>query len=173
MKQKIKQLVEKCITADGMVETAIKGVSLFKITQAMPCAPALYAPTVVVILNGRKEAILDGHRYIYDNSQYMCCTVSLPVEAGTPEASPEEPLLGVYISLDTQVMTELAIEMESVTGAIKQPKTSSQPQSLSLANWDDAFADALLRLLQLDGTMDAVEEEMFFFSKLRDHRDYY
>ncbi|WP_372943219.1 AraC family transcriptional regulator N-terminal domain-containing protein [Shewanella sp.] len=155
MKQKIKQLVEKRITADGMVETAIKGVSLFKITQAMPCAPALYEPTVVVILNGRKEAILDGHRYIYDNSQYMCCTVSLPVEAGTPEASPEEPLLGVYISLDTQVMTELAIEMESVTGAIKQPKTSSQPQSLSLANWDDAFADALLRLLQLDGTMDA------------------
>lgn len=155
MKQKIKQLVEKRITADGMVETAIKGVSLFKITQAMPCAPALYEPTVVVILNGHKEAILDGHRYIYDNSQYMCCTVSLPVEAGTPEASPEEPLLGVYISLDTQVMTELAIEMESVTGAIKQPKTSSQPQSLSLANWDDAFADALLRLLQLDGTMDA------------------
>jgi AraC-like DNA-binding protein len=155
MKQKIKQLVEKRITADGMVDTAIKGVSLFKITQAMPCAPALYEPTVVVILNGRKEAILDGHRYIYDNSQYMCCTVSLPVEAGTPEASPEEPLLGVYISLDTQVMTELAIEMESVTGAIKQPKTSSQPQSLSLANWDDAFADALLRLLQLDGTMDA------------------
>nr|WP_303648402.1 AraC family transcriptional regulator [Shewanella metallivivens] len=155
MKQKIKQLVEQRITADGMVDTAIKGVSLFKITQAMPCAPALYEPTVVVILNGRKEAILDGHRYIYDNSQYMCCTVSLPVEAGTPEASPEEPLLGVYISLDTQVMTELAIEMESVTGAIKQPKTSSQPQSLSLANWDDAFADALLRLLQLDGTMDA------------------
>ncbi len=155
MKQKIKQLVEKRITADGMVDTAIKGVSLFKITQAMPCAPALYEPTVVVILNGRKEAILDGHRYIYDNSQYMCCTVSLPVEAGTPEASTEEPLLGVYISLDTQVMTELAIEMESVTGAIKQTKTSSQPQSLSLANWDDAFADALLRLLQLDGTMDA------------------
>ncbi|WP_418358203.1 AraC family transcriptional regulator [Shewanella basaltis] len=155
MKQKIKQLVEKRITADGMVDTAIKGVSLFKITQAMPCAPALYEPTVVVILNGRKEAILDGHRYIYDNSQYMCCTVSLPVEAGTPEASTEEPLLGVYISLDTQVMTELAIEMESVTGAIKQTKTSSQPQSLSLANWDDAFADALLRLLQLDGSMDA------------------
>ena len=155
IKQKIKQLVEKRISADGMIETAIKGVSLFKITQAMPCAPALYEPTVVVILNGRKEAILDGDRYIYDNSQYMCCTVSLPVEAGTPEASPEEPLLGVYISLDTQVMTELAIEMESVTGGIKQPKSSSQPQGLSLANWDDNFADALLRLLQLDGSMDA------------------
>ncbi|GGP69143.1 MULTISPECIES: AraC family transcriptional regulator [Shewanella] len=155
IKQKIKQLVEQRISADGIVETAIKGVSLFKITQAMPCAPAVYEPTVVVILNGRKEAILDGDRYIYDNSQYMCCTVSLPVEAGTPEASPEEPLLGVYISLDTKVMTELAIEMESATGAIKQPKSSSQPQGLSLANWDDTFADALLRLLQLDGSMDA------------------
>ncbi|WP_117232688.1 AraC family transcriptional regulator [Vibrio maerlii] len=149
MKQKIKQLVESRITEDGMIESGIKGVSLFRVTHSIPCAPAVYEPTVVVILSGKKEAILDGNHYVYDNSQYMCCTVSLPVEAGTPEASPEDPLLGVYISLDTKVMTELAIEMESTTGAIKLPKSSSQPPGMSLANWDDAFSDALLRLLQL------------------------
>ncbi|BFM11119.1 AraC family transcriptional regulator [Simiduia litorea] len=155
IKHEIKQMVEKRIVNDGMVETGIKGVSLFKVTHAIPCAPAVYEPTVIVILSGRKEAILDGDRYIYDNSQYLCCTVSLPVEAGTPEASLEEPLLGVYISLDIKVMTELAIEMASAKGLIKQPKSSSQPQGLSLANWDDAFADALFRLLQLESTMDA------------------
>ncbi|MCL1157095.1 AraC family transcriptional regulator [Shewanella inventionis] len=155
MRQKIKQLVEKRITGEGMIETSIKGVSLFRVTQAIPCSPAVYDPTIIVILNGKKEAILEGERYIYDNSQYMCCTVSLPVESGTPEASVDEPLLGVYISLNTKVMTELAIEMENTIGTIKQPKSSTQPQGLSLANWDDAFADALLRLLQLDGTSDA------------------
>ncbi|GEA58828.1 AraC family transcriptional regulator [Vibrio comitans] len=149
MKQRIKQLVESRITEDGMVETGIKGVSLFRVTHSMPCAPAVYEPTVVVILSGKKEAILDGDHYIYDNSHYLCCTVSLPVEAGTPEASPEDPLLGVYISLDTKVMTELAIEMESTARAIKLPKSSSQPPGMSLANWDSTFSDALLRLLQL------------------------
>lgn len=149
MKQQIKQLVESRIAEDGMVETGIKGVSLFRVTHSIPCAPAVYEPAVIVILSGKKEAILDGDYYTYDNNQYLCCTVSLPVEAGTPEASPEDPLLGVYIYLDTKVMTELAIEMESATGAIKLPRSSSQPPGMSLADWDDTFADALLRLLQL------------------------
>ena len=149
MKQRIRQIVESRIAEDGMFETGIKGVSLFRVTHSIPCAPAVYEPTVVVILSGKKEAIFDGEHYLYDNSQYMCCTVTLPVEAGTPEASPEDPLLGVYISLDTKVMTELAIEMESATGSIKRPKDSSQPPGMTLANWDDNFSDALLRLLQL------------------------
>ncbi|MDP5252924.1 MULTISPECIES: AraC family transcriptional regulator [unclassified Vibrio] len=149
MKKRIKHLVERLITDDGMFETGIKGVSLFRVTHAIPCAPAVYEPAVVVILNGKKEAILDGEHYLYDNRQYMCCTISLPVEAGTPQASPDDPLLGVYISLDTQVMTELAIEMESTAGALKRPKSGSQPPGMALANWDDTFSDALLRLLQL------------------------
>lgn len=50
------------------------------------------------------------------------------MEAGTPLASPDNPLLGVSISLDTRVMTELAIEMESATGAIRKPKSGELPQ---------------------------------------------
>ncbi|GAD01345.1 AraC family transcriptional regulator [Agarivorans albus] len=146
-RQEIKQLIESRISDEGMVETGVKGVHLFKVTTAIPCAPAVYEPTVVVIVSGKKEAIIEGHHYVYDSSQYLCCTMSMPVEAGTPEASPEEPLLGVYISLDTKVMTELAIEMESSATVIKHPKNSAQ--GLSLANWDDNFSDALLRLLQL------------------------
>lgn len=148
-KQQIKRLIENTISEDGMVETGVKGVQLFRVTESISCAPAIYEPTVIAILNGTKEAILDGKSYVYDNSQYMCCSMSMPVEAGTPKASPENPLLGVYISLDTKVMTELAIEMESATGAIRKPKSGPLPQGFALARWDDAFTDALLRLLQL------------------------
>ncbi|TKG33147.1 AraC family transcriptional regulator [Vibrio breoganii] len=149
LKQKIKELIESRISEDGMFETGIKGVRLFRVTDAIPCAPAVYEPTVIVIVSGKKEALLEGNRYVYDSNQYLCCTVSMPVEAGTPEASKDDPLLGVYISLDTKVMTELAMEMESTTGAIKLPKSSSLPQGLSLSHWDDTFSDSLLRLLQL------------------------
>ena len=110
-----------------MVETGVKGVQLFRVTDPIPCAPAVYEPTVVAIVNGAKEAILDGKTYVYNSSQYMCCAMSMPVEAGTPTASPDNPLLGVYISLDTRVMTELAIEMESAAGAIRKPKGGPPP----------------------------------------------
>ncbi len=149
LKQKIKHLVETQVPTDGMFETGIKGVRLFRVSNSVECAPAVYEPTVVAIVSGSKEAILDGEHLVYGSDQYLCCTMSMPVEAGTPNASPEDPLLGVYISLDTKVMTELAIEMENASGAIKQPRKNEQPQGLSLAPWDDNFSDALYRLLQL------------------------
>ena len=148
-KQQIKQLIENRVSRDGMVETGVKGVQLFRVTESVRCAPAVYEPSVVAIVSGTKEAILDGKRHIYDSSQYLCCTLSMPVEAGTPAASPDNPLLGVYISLDTRVMTELAIEMESAVGAIRKPTGGPLPQGLALAHWDEPFADALFRLLQL------------------------
>lgn len=148
-KQQIKQIIENKITEDGMMETGIKGVQLFRVSSSLLCAPAVYKPTVVAIVSGTKEAILDGKSYVYDSNQYMCCTVPMPVEAGTPSASLDNPLLGVYISLDTKVMTELAIQMENASGPIRKPNGGPLPQGLSLAHWDDTFTEALLRLLQL------------------------
>jgi AraC-like DNA-binding protein len=148
-KEQIRQLIEARVTEDGMVDTGVKGVQLFRVTESVRCAPAVYEPTLVAIVSGAKEAILDGKSYVYDSSQYMCCAMSMPVEAGTPAASPDNPLLGVQIALDTRVMTELAIEMESAAGAIRKPKSGPLPQGFALAHWDDAFTEALLRLVQL------------------------
>lgn len=148
-KEQIKQLIEHRVSEDGMMETGVKGVQLFRMTQSLRCAPAVYEPTVIAIVNGAKEAILDGQKLVYDRNQYMCCAMSMPVEAGAPTASPDNPLLGVYISLDTRVMTELAIEMESTAGAIRKLKSGPLPKGVSLASWDDTFTDSLLRLLQL------------------------
>lgn len=148
-KQQIKQLVAERVSKDSMQETGIKGVNLFRVTEPLPCTPAVYEPSVIVIVNGAKEAILDGKRFVYGADQYMCCTMSMPVEAGTPLASPEDPLLGVSISLEARVMTGLAMEMENATGAVRKGNSGPISQGVALARWDDAFTDALLRLLQL------------------------
>ena len=131
------------------METGVKGVQLFRVSESLRCAPAVYEPTVVAIVNGTKEAVLDGRRYIYDSSKYMCCPMYMPVEAGTPASSPENPLLGVYISLNTRVMTELVIEMDRADGAIRKPKGGSLPLGFPVSSWDDGFTEALLRLLKL------------------------
>ncbi len=148
-KQQIKQIIENRMHEDGLLEMGVKGVQLFRVTESHGCAPAVYEPTVVAILSGAKEAILDGARYTYDSSKYMCCPIPMPVEAGTPTASPEAPLLGVYISLDAALMTELALRMERVPVTNRNPSGGSLPRSFAFSCWDDAFTDALLRLLQL------------------------
>lgn len=148
-KQQIRQILDGRLTRDGLVGTGVEGVQLFRVTEPVRCAPAVYEPTLIAIVSGAKEAILGGTSHVYDSSQYLVCSMSMPVEAGTSLASAENPLLGVQISLDTRVMTELVIETESAAGAIRTPKAGPLPQGIMLAVWDDAFTDALLRLVQL------------------------
>lgn len=149
-KKHIEQLISTRVNKSGMMETGIKGVQLFKITEPVRCAPAVYEPSVTAIVCGGKEAIVDGHKHLYDASRYICCTMSMPIEAGTPEASPDNPLMGVYIALDTSVMTELVLELASASESLRPVRNSSQPQGLSTALWSHGFTDALYRLLQLD-----------------------
>lgn len=148
-RQKIKEFIENRLEVDGRVSIGLAGIHLLRVTEPLGRAPAIYEPTVVAIVNGAKEAILDGRRYIFDRERYVCSTISMPVEAGAISASPENPLLSVFIALDTKAMTELVLEMEMIPGTAQIPKNAPSPQGFSLARWDDSFADALWRLLQL------------------------
>ncbi len=148
-KEQIKQIIERGAEKDGLTETGIQGVRLFRATQAIPCVPAVYEPSVVAILSGAKEAVLDSQKYTYDSSKYLLCPMSMPVKAGTPSASPENPLYGVIISLNQRVMTQLTMEMENASGAIPLRRNDLRSKGIRLANWDAAFTDALFRLLQL------------------------
>jgi len=148
-KDQIKQLIADQTDQDGLTETGIKGVRLFRATQAIPCVPAVYDPCIVAIASGAKEAVLDGQRYHYDDRHYLCCPMSLPVKAGTPSASSQDPLYGVLISLDHRVMTEITLEMEDAGGALPTMKGDLRAQGIKMAKWDATFTDALLRLLQL------------------------
>ena len=166
-KEQIKQLIQNRLgLEDGLVETGVKGVQLFRVTEPVRCAPTVYEPSVVAIVSGTKEAILDGNRHVYGNNQYLCCSLPMPVEAGAPTVSPDNPLLGVYISLDTRVMTELSIEMESAAVAIHKTSGGSLLKGVALAIWDDAFSGALLRLLQLGDS--SVDTAILGDSRLRE-----
>lgn len=147
-KDRIKNLIECRLPEAGLVNTALKGVQLFRVTEAMPCVPAVYEPTVVAILSGTKEAVLDGKQRVYGSDKYLLCPMILPVEAGTPLASKDNPLLGVVITLEPRMMRELTMEIETAAGGNRQSRGGA-PSALALASWDSGFTQALLRLLEL------------------------
>ncbi|WP_420337854.1 AraC family transcriptional regulator [Roseibium sp.] len=147
-REQIKNLIERRLPEAGLRGTALKGVQLFRVTEAVPCTPAVYKPTVVAILSGTKEAVLDGEYHVYGSDKYLLCPMTLPVEAGTPEASEEVPLLGVVIALEPRMMRELTMEIETAAGGKKHLR-DCEPSALALAPWDVGFTQALLRLLEL------------------------
>lgn len=147
-KDQIKDLVERLLPEAGLVDTTLKGVQIFRVTEAMPCVPAVYEPTVVAILNGTKEAVLDGKHHVYGSDKYLLCPMTLPVEAGTPQASQAEPQIGVMITLVPRIMRELTMEIDTAAGGNRQHRDEA-PRALALASWDSRFTQALLRLLEL------------------------
>ncbi|MGH4036431.1 MAG: AraC family transcriptional regulator [Sphaerochaeta sp.] len=156
IKQQIKDIIDRKTKFDGLIDSGIKGIKLFRISETHRCAPVVYEPVVIAILSGTKEAILDGKSYLFDSNKYFCCPMYMPVEAGTPQATPEAPLLGVYISLDTKIMRDMSIEMVNSLYFTNRPKNNSISESLTLSDWDKSFSEALLRLLQLtDNKLDA------------------
>ena len=147
-KDRIRRILEDRLPEAGLFETGLKGVRLFRVTEPVPCVPAVYEPTVVAIVSGAKEAVLDGEHHVYDSSRYMLCPMTLPVEAGAPRASKDDPLLGVMISLETRVMRALVIEMETAAGVSRKEK-GAPAKALAMARWDAGFGQALLQLLEL------------------------
>jgi len=74
--------------------------------------------------------------------------MTLPVEAGTPQACEEDPLLGIVITLEPRMMRALAMEIETAAGG-NRPSRGGVPSALTLASWDTGFTQSLLRLLEL------------------------
>lgn len=164
-KEQIKNLIERRLPEAGLVDTALKGVQLFRVTEAMPCVPAVYEPTVVAILSGSKEAVLDGEHHVYGSDKYLLCPMTLPVEAGAPRASKADPLLGLVITLDPRMMRELTMEIETAAGGNRQSRDGA-PSALALASWDTGFTQALFRLLEL--LDNPVELEVLGSGRLRE-----
>lgn len=152
-----------------MVETGVTGVKLFRVSEPVQCAPVVYEPSVVAIVSGSKDAIVDGVRRVYDSNRYLCCSLFMPVEAGVPGASPENPLLGVYIALDTRVMAELVMAMDKVAVAPHRSAGRAENGVMATAHWDTAFSEALWRLLQLEDS----PEDQAVLGRLRLRELYY
>lgn len=147
-KEQIEKLIKRHLPEAGLLDTALRGVQIFRVTESIPCMPAIYEPTVVAILGGSKEAVLDGEHHVYGSNKYLLCPMTLPVEAGTPLASEDNPLIGVMIALDPRMMRELTMEIEAASGALRKSRDGA-PSALALASWDGGFTQALLRLLDL------------------------
>lgn len=146
-KDQIKQFIQERTAHDGLTESGIPGVRLFRATEPVPCIPAVYEPCVVAIVSGEKEAVHDGHRYLYDRNRYLFCPMSMPVQAGTPNASTQNPLYGVFVSLEPRLMSEITLAMEYDKDASLASDNRPDAQGIQLAQWDETFTEALLRLL--------------------------
>jgi AraC-like DNA-binding protein len=113
--------------------TAIPGLLLSRRTAPTAPASATYEPSLAVVAQGRKQAILGGTTFIFDQSRYLLTSLDLPVICNVIEASEAVPYLCFVLKLEIPVVRELlsreeihAAEAPAVSPAMATGKTTAE-----------------------------------------------
>ena len=147
--ERIRQFVERHAPTEGTHDTPLEGVQLFRLTHPVERLPAVYSPSVCVVVQGSKRAYLGDSTHVYGLGRYLCVTLPMPVQVEAPIASSEEPLLGLLVSLETRAFAEIIVEIETASTPLPRRTSAEVVPGLAVVDWDDGFSSALSRMLRL------------------------
>lgn len=141
--QRAVELLSRLTPAEGYNRTALPNVRFLRLSQSLRQVPVLYDPGVVIVCQGRKRGYWGNQTYLYDAQHYLAVSLPVPFTMET-DASPEEPLLAIYLQLDIPRAAELLMEMASQ--GIGAP---AAPRGMFASPIEPAMADTVTRLLEI------------------------
>lgn len=97
---------------DGVQETAIPGLSLYRQSTPTTCNSATYEPRLIVFVQGEKRIDLGSTAYICNESSFLLSSVDLPVLSQVTKATPQKPILGLMLKLEMPEVRRLLNEEE-------------------------------------------------------------
>ncbi|QEL22480.1 AraC family transcriptional regulator [Bosea sp. F3-2] len=127
----------------GYNPTQLQGVRILRTETVLHDVPVLYKPGAVFVLQGRKQGMLEGEVYRYDEEHYLAVSVPVPFRMESV-ASPEQPLLAVYFEFDMRLAAEIASEV----GERRSEPTVGKMRGLVSSRMEPSIEDAVLRLLR-------------------------
>jgi len=139
IKRRMVELMLRLAPEEGYTAAQLDGVTFMRSNRPLPVTPALYEPSIVIVIQGRKRGLHDGNLYVYDAQHYLVLALPLPFSIET-EASAEEPMLGVALRVDPLLVAELVMDLDE-----PQP---TRPATLYSSPMDARLSDATLRLLE-------------------------
>jgi AraC-like DNA-binding protein len=138
-RQRMVELMLRLAPEEGYTKSLLDGVTFMRANRPLPSTPALYEPSIVIVIQGRKRGLHDGKLYVYDAQHYLVLALPLPFSIET-EASAAEPLLGLALRIDPLLVAELAVGLDEAP--------PPAPATLCSSPLDARLSEATLRLLE-------------------------
>lgn len=149
------QQIRKHAVEDGLHQSALHPLVVFKESQSHGRTSWIYEPALVIAAQGKKNIYLDGKRYEYSAGSFLALFMPMAVECEVVEVSEEEPLLGIGIRLDRHKLAELLLRIDSIEHV---PVSSDATNSSGIFSSPitENLLDASIRLLKtLDNPTEA------------------
>ena len=134
--------VQKLFTTPGMLQTGIKGFSVSLRTAPTFNQHCFYKPMAIVVLQGKKRAILGSESYIYNENQLIVTSIDIPTVGSIIEASPEKPFMTLLLDLDNYLISQLLSDGN-------YPHNEPTQRGMGIAETDEDLLDAFYRLISL------------------------
>lgn len=129
---------------EGLLETAIPNLALYRRTEPSPCNSATYEPSLVVFVQGEKRITLGGTDLVCNSSNFLLTSVDLPVVSQVTVASPQTPMLCLNLRLEMSLVREILSQHE--------PHGEGEPagaRGMAAGVTTPELLDACLRLIDL------------------------
>lgn len=136
-------LMSQLAPLEGYNLSALDDVRFLRSNRPLNRTPVLYDPGIVIVCQGRKRGYLGDEIYVYDAQHYLVVSVPVPFTMET-DASPEEPMLAVYLRLDFSLAAELMLQLDEQVGPAQ-----AKPKGMYSSPMDDKLSLTLLRLLAI------------------------
>lgn len=141
--RRIVALLNDLAPDEGYNLTALSSVRVLRSDRPMSRTPVLYDPGIVIVCQGRKRGYFGDRLYLYDEQHYLAVSVPVPFTMET-DATPEHPLLALYLHLDFTMAAELAAQIDGEGVAARE----QTPQSMMSSPMDDAMLSSVLRFVE-------------------------
>jgi AraC-like DNA-binding protein len=135
-------LVEKTETLGTGCATGVDSLFAFAQTQTTECTASFYEPIMCLVLQGAKEAHVNGRVVRYSAGDTLIVSHAIPVEAAVMQASPDAPYTALALRLDLAMARSMQDEMADF-------ESSESAHALNAAASDAALIDAIHRLFNL------------------------
>lgn len=143
--QELIRLIDQRASSDGTFVSSVPGLYFRRASHVSELNHTVHMPSLYVVAQGSKTAMLAGENYVYDPTTYMVTSVQLPVTGKITQASSELP----YLSL------QLSISPDAILDIIKKsppPCNVKTGRGILVSQFDPLLLDALLRLVRLSDT---------------------
>jgi AraC-like DNA-binding protein len=136
-------LVTRLTPNEGLYQSAIPSLTVIRANSPSIPTPSLYDPSLCIVVQGRKRALLGDEVYYYDALNYLTVSVTLPAIGHVLEATPERPYLCLRLELDARMIGELLLQV----GRSAVPPSTDR--GLYVARTSPQLLDAVVRLTRL------------------------
>lgn len=144
MRAEVARKIAGHIPVDGLRETEVPGLTLYRRSAPTACASAAYEPRLVVFVQGQKRINVGSTTYLCDESTFLLTSIDLPVVSQVTRATPDEPMLGLQLKLDMAEVRSILSEEE-----FPLPEESRGARGMAVGETSPELLGACSRLIDL------------------------